>query len=100
MKPLTDDNPGVPTQNEQVLMRLVRGPLTPGEALNELGVARLAARIYDLRHAPWNKHIISKPLTVPTRNGASRISQYFLMGEDTNDSIRQHANVPDLVLYP
>lgn len=37
------------SQNARVLARLRRGPLTPLSAFRELGVFRLAARIYDLR---------------------------------------------------
>ena len=79
MRPLTDDHPGVPTQNEMVLMRLAQGPLTPQDALKELGIMRLAARIYDLRRAPWNKNIYVKKVHVPTRNGATHVSKYFLL---------------------
>lgn len=37
------------SQNAAVLARLRQGPLTPREALDELGCFRLAARIHDLR---------------------------------------------------
>ncbi len=36
-------------QNERVLKRLKRGPLTQVQALDELGVMRLGARVHDLR---------------------------------------------------
>lgn len=37
------------SQNELLLCRLRKGPITPIEALREIGVFRLAARVYDLR---------------------------------------------------
>ena len=42
------------SQNEQVLKRLKRGPLTPLQAWAELGVYRLSARIYELREQGEN----------------------------------------------
>jgi hypothetical protein len=37
------------TQNEAVLCRLQRGPITSLEALTELGIMRLASRVDELR---------------------------------------------------
>lgn len=37
------------TQNEKLLARLRRGPITQLEALTELGIMRLGARIHDLK---------------------------------------------------
>lgn len=64
------------TQHADVLDRLRKGPLTPGEALSELGVMRLSAVIYDLKaegHA-----ITSELVEVPTRKGTARVARYTL----------------------
>lgn len=37
------------SQNQQILQRLSRGPMTALDALQECGCFRLSARIYDLR---------------------------------------------------
>lgn len=37
------------SQNEKVLSRLKRGPLTSMQAFKELNITRLSARIWDLR---------------------------------------------------
>lgn len=53
----TTPNPGpaLPTgeQESAVLARLKRGPLTPLQALRQLGVYRLAAVVLRLREAGW-----------------------------------------------
>jgi biotin operon repressor len=46
--------PRAENQNTLVLHRLRRASLTPMQALTELGVMRLAARIKDLREAGYN----------------------------------------------
>jgi len=64
------------TQNEQVLKRLKKGPLTPLQALQELGCTRLAARVYDLRRD--GVEVQDRWLEVPTRHGVVRVKQYRL----------------------
>lgn len=54
----------LPPQCQRVLDRLRVGPLTQSEALNDLGVWRLASRITDLRNAGY---IISKQ-TITVKN--------------------------------
>jgi hypothetical protein len=47
-------------QNDKILARLKRGPLTPLQALGEIGCFRLAARVNDLRelgHAIDSKRV-------------------------------------------
>lgn len=61
------------SQNERVLARLKRGPLTPRAAFLELGVMRLAARIYDLRLAG---HDICATISA----GKSHYAKYSLKG--------------------
>ena len=58
------------TQNDQVLDRLQRRPLTPLEALAEFGCLRLAARIKDLRNMG---HSINTRIV---RNGKKRWAEY------------------------
>lgn len=66
------------TQCNQLLERLKRGPITPLEALNELGIMRLGGRIYDLRQAG---HLINKEMVeVSTRNGGkAHVARYMLV---------------------
>lgn len=60
-----------------VLDRLKRGPLTPLEALRELGVMRLAAVVHRLRQQ--GVAIVSHTLEVPkATGGVARVAQYHL----------------------
>lgn len=64
-------------QETQVLARLRRGPLTPLEALAELGVYRLAAVVYRLRGRGWP--IETEELKTPCRGGrTARVARYHL----------------------
>lgn len=65
------------TQTEQLLARLRRGPVEPLIALEELGIYRLGARIFDLKAAG---HVIETELIpVTNRNGGmSRYARYTL----------------------
>jgi hypothetical protein len=67
------------TQNQLVLSWLQKSPIGPMEALRELGIMRLAARIKDLRDLghdidmSWNY--------VTDRNGEERrVARYTLKG--------------------
>jgi hypothetical protein len=64
-------------QTYLLLARLERGPITPMEALKELGIFRLGARVYDLKRLG---HKISKQMIqVPVRRGeVSWVAQYRL----------------------
>lgn len=56
------------SQNERVLERLQQGLLTSLEAIQELGITRLSARVHDLTH----KHghvILSEDVLVQNRFG-------------------------------
>lgn len=66
------------TQNDRVLTMLKAGKtITPLEALQELSVFRLAARVKDLRNEGYD--IGSKWVTVLNRYGeACRVKGYFL----------------------
>ena len=48
--------------------------ITALEALSELGIARLAARVYDLRAEGYD--IVTRNVTVPTRAGKATIAEY------------------------
>ena len=66
------------TQCAQVLARLRRGPLTPGEALAELGVMRLAAVVHRLK-TDHNYNIAAETITVACRGGrTARVARYHL----------------------
>ena len=66
------------TQCERVLDRLQRGPITPMEAWNELGVYRLAARVSDLKEA--GHKIVKRTVNVANRFGEiCRVARYELV---------------------
>jgi hypothetical protein len=61
------------TQNEMILDALLRGPLTPMEALERLGVFRLAARVGELRERGYP--IAVERCELP--NG-KKVARYFM----------------------
>lgn len=65
------------SQPAQVLRRLKHSPITPMEALRELGVLRLAAVVHALRE---EGHVITtEMLKVPKRTGGTaRVARYHL----------------------
>lgn len=68
------------TQCQRVLQRLHRGPINPLDALTELGVFRLAARINDLRKQGHqiNRNMVS----VSNRYGETCVvAEYEMRGE-------------------
>lgn len=69
-----------PTQNERILDYIAQnGSITQLEALNELGVMRLASRISDLKRQGYN--IISKTESVKNRYGEKcSIKRYSIGG--------------------
>ena len=70
-----------PNQTAAVLEFLERyGPLTHGDALLHLGVARLAARIHELRRDPeLDKRIECRMIEVETRRGRkAKVAQYSI----------------------
>lgn len=62
------------SQELAILARLKKGPLTPLEALREIGTLRLGARIYDLRE---KGHIIKTEM-IPVSQG-KRVARYTLV---------------------
>lgn len=66
------------TQNEKLLARLRRGPITQLEALTELGIMRLGARIHDLKGE--GVEIRAEMIEVATRIGAetARVARYSI----------------------
>lgn len=68
-----------PTQNERILDYMERfGSITQIEALNELGVMRLASRISDLRKHGY--HIHSENITVKNRYGEKCCVKRYRLG--------------------
>lgn len=67
-----------PTQTDRVLARLRKGPLTQMEALVELGVMRLGARILELRDQGFD--ITTTTVEVDTRvtGEKARVARYSL----------------------
>jgi len=63
------------SQNELVLARLRIGPVTALDALKELGVFRLAARVHDLREQGHQIH------SFPARQNGKEFSRYMLVKE-------------------
>lgn len=66
------------TQNDRVLARLGQAPLTQMEAISELGVMRLGARILELRAAGHT--ILTEKVEVATRfpGETARVARYVL----------------------
>lgn len=75
------------TQTERVLERLRVGPLTQMEALTELGVMRLGARILELREAHT---ITTEMVEVPTRiaGQTATVARYTLRDCDAGHDFR------------
>ena len=67
------------TQNEAVLSYMRRhGSITPLDAINDLGILRLGARIWDLRHD--GHRIISELVHTANRHGEPvKYARYTLM---------------------
>lgn len=69
------------TQNEQVKEYLEEhGSITDRQAYR-LGIRRLSARIFDLRHAPYFLPIGTTYKTVKTRAGKTVVGVYHLLKE-------------------
>lgn len=68
-------------QTMQVLEHLEKhGSITQLEALNEYGISRLSARIWELRHI-FDEPITSRIVTVLVRNGSAKVALYELKQE-------------------
>lgn len=69
----------MPTGDQElaVLARLRRGPLTPLQALSELGVMRLAAVVHRLKALGWD--ITTENIETDCRGGrTARVARYHL----------------------
>lgn len=74
------------TQNEALLDYLEKHEegITALEALQFIGIGRLASRICDLKREPFNALISSTPEKVKTRNGSlTTVSRYKLIKRDS-----------------
>lgn len=70
-----------PTQNERIIMYIATfGSITQLEALQDLGVMRLASRISDLRQRGYN--IVSEVEAVPNRYGETCHIKRYKFGEE------------------
>lgn len=70
------------TQNEMLITYMRRHEkVTAMEALNELGIMRLASRISDLKKAGYD--ISREMVPVKTRQGTVSVAAYTLKGELT-----------------
>jgi hypothetical protein len=72
----TTTNP-LPPQCQLVLRHLEQeGPLTDAKARNLYGIARLGARVWDLRRAGYE--VQSRLIAVRTRHATARVAEYYL----------------------
>jgi hypothetical protein len=53
-----------------------RGSITPNEALRELGIGRLSARVLDLKRAGFG--VQTEIIEVPTRFGTAKVARYSI----------------------
>jgi hypothetical protein len=65
------------TQEEAVIARLKRGPLTSMQAIRELGITRLAARVATLR-ARGHKIVSTRKMVQSRYSRPTRIAIYTL----------------------
>jgi hypothetical protein len=64
-------------QTEDLLNALKKGPLTALQILEQLGIARASARVFDLRHDGWD--VRSQMIVVKNRRGDDcRVALYTL----------------------
>lgn len=71
------------TQSELVYEYMEEhGSITTGEAFWVLGIARLSARIYDLRQQ--GKQIVSTKIKVSTRRGKKAYVSAYSIGDNKN----------------
>jgi hypothetical protein len=81
-------------QKERILERLQEGPLTALEALENLGVMRMAARVHDLRAD--GHPIVCETVVVPNRfSEESRVARYSLQPEQHNQPTKQGSNMSE-----
>ena len=60
------------------------GSITDKQAYLKLGIRRLSARIWELRHEPYFLSIGTEYLSVKTKNGKAIIGRYYLIKETNN----------------
>jgi hypothetical protein len=53
-----------------------RGSITPNEALSELGIGRLSARVLDLKRSGFG--IETEIIEVSTRHGTAKVARYSI----------------------
>ena len=80
------------TQNEMVLSWLEKAPIGPMEAMKELGVMRLAARIKDLRD-DGNDIDMSWNYVMDRYGNERRVARYTLKGKNYGTASKDKAKV-------
>lgn len=80
------------TQNEMVLSWLQKAPIGPMEAMKELGVMRLAARIKNLRD-DGNQIDMSWHYVMDRHGNERRVARYTLKGSNNATSTEDKAEV-------
>lgn len=80
------------TQNEMVLSWLQKAPIGPMEAMKELGVMRLAARIKDLRD-DGNEIDMSWNYVMDRYGNERRVARYTLKGSNNGTASKDKAEV-------
>lgn len=75
-------------QTDLLLERLKRGPITPKEALRELGIMRLGARVYDLKKAGHtiSREIVKVPV-LTSKGGFAHVACYTLESDNVVASV-------------
>ena len=75
------------TQREQVLKYIQDfGSITPLDALKDLGIFRLGARVFELREQGYN--VETDMIEVPNRyGGKTRIAKYTMGEKECGDNI-------------
>lgn len=67
-------------QNRKLIAALRNGPMTAMQMLQQLGIMRASARVFDLRAAGYN--IESRQVTVRNRDGGtSHVAEYRLASQ-------------------
>ena len=88
-------NDQLQSQEEAILARLRKGPLTPLEALEDQNILsfRLGARIHSLRQQGW-------PIQTETvKQGKKRFARYHLLGPRTYAEVCEQIRQEQLARY-
>lgn len=71
----------IASQQQRLLAHLKLSPITPLEALRYMGIARLAARIWELKR--MGHHIVKEMVEVTNHRGeVCKVAKYWLIKEE------------------